>query len=90
MRKSLVGAALAGTLALSACTTPGNEDLMTGALVGAGLGSITAAVLSNNPNWIIVGALAGAAAGTLVAENRRANRCAYARGDGTYYTRGCP
>ena len=35
-------------------------------------------------------ALAGAAAGTVVAQNNQRNVCAYSRGNGTYYEAPCP
>ena len=89
MRKAIIATALAGAVALPACTPTGNEDLVAGALIGTAVGAITADALTGNPNWVIVGALGGAAAGTLIAQNRRNNQCAYARGDGTYYTARC-
>ena len=90
MKTKITALALRGLLALSACTTLYSDDEVAGALVGAGLGTITAKVLGADPAWTVVGALTGAAAGSLVARNRAANQCAYARGDGTYYTAPCP
>lgn len=89
MRKMLMGAAAAAVLGLAGCT-PAGTNALGGALVGGSLGLITADILSNDPEWLLVGALAGATAGSLVASNQRAGVCAYARGDGTYYRAACP
>ena len=63
MKTKITALALSGLLALSACTTPYSDDEVAGALVGAGLGTITAKVLGADPAWTVVGALTGAAAG---------------------------
>lgn len=57
---------------------------------GAAAGLITADLLKADDDWRIIGALAGAAAGTVVAQNTATEYCAYARGDGTYYRAPCP
>lgn len=57
---------------------------------GAAAGLIAADVLKADDDWRIISALAGAAAGTIVAQNTASGNCAYARGDGTYYTAPCP
>lgn len=90
MRKTLMTTALAATLALTGCMTAENERQVTGAVVGGGLGLITAKVLGADNDWVVVSTLAGAAAGALVARNRETGQCAYARGDGTYYNAPCP
>ncbi len=82
-------AALSGMLATTACTAY-SEAEVAGGLAGAGLGAITAQVLGADDDWTIIAALAGATAGTLVARNQQNRNCAYARGDGTYYTAACP
>ena len=69
--------------------TPEQRTLV-GITGGAAAGLITADVLNASSEWRVIGALAGAAAGTLVANNVDNNTCAYARGDGTYYTAPCP
>ena len=89
MRTTIISLTCASALALSACV-PGTEDEVTGALVGAVFGGITAKALKADRDWVIIGALAGAAAGTLIARNSQTNECAYARGDGTYYRAPCP
>ena len=68
MRKVLFGIAAAAVVGLSACT-PAGTNAAGGALVGASLGLITADILSNDPEWLLVGALAGATAGSLVASS---------------------
>lgn len=90
MRKRLMISACIGVLAISACenlTT--QEQVFVGGLVGATVGVITADALWANSNWTVIAALAGAAAGVLVARNYVTNECAYSRGDGTYYYRQC-
>jgi outer membrane lipoprotein SlyB len=57
---------------------------------GAAAGLITAEALGADDNWRLISALAGAAAGTIVAQNSQTDTCAYARGDGTYYRAPCP
>ncbi len=81
---------LCAALALPACDQVRDDDVLFGAAAGAALGAITAKILLEDDDWVVIGALAGAAAGTLVARNRERNRCAYSRGDGTFYTARCP
>ncbi|MEZ5716629.1 MAG: glucose-6-phosphate isomerase [Paracoccaceae bacterium] len=92
MKTKLLPLALIGSMALSACMemTPSEKNELGGALAGAAVGVITAKALGANSNWTIITALAGAAAGSMVAKNAKTNECAYARGDGTYYTAPCP
>ena len=56
---------------------------------GAAAGLIAADALKADDDWKLIAALGGAAAGTVVAQNSAAQSCAYARGDGTYYTAPC-
>lgn len=77
-------------LALSACQDLTREQrTMVGAVGGAAAGMITADALKADDNWRVIAVLAGAAAGTIVAQNSTDGRCAYARGDGTYYKAAC-
>jgi hypothetical protein len=46
--------------------------------------------LDANKDWRLISALAGAAAGVIVAQNEDTQQCAYARGDGTYIVAPCP
>lgn len=92
MNKRIASAFLfAGLLGLSACEnlTP-EQRTLTGLAGGAAAGLITADALSADDDWRLIAALAGAAVGTVVAQNATNGNCAYARGDGTYYTAPCP
>lgn len=83
--------AVAGIFATASCEnlTPEQRTLV-GITGGAAAGLITADALKADDDWRLIAALAGAAAGTVVAQNAATERCAYARGDGTYYTAACP
>ncbi len=91
---SLTTPILSGLVALA--TLAGCENLTTeqrtvvGTVGGAAAGLITADALKADDDWRLIAALVGAAAGTVVAQNNAANQCAYARGDGAYYTAPCP
>ena len=80
-------------LALPACQ-PGamspETRTVAGLAGGAAAGLLAAEVLEADDDWRVIAALGGAAAGTLVAQNTQTRQCAYARGDGTYYTAACP
>ena len=87
MLRSTVLAATLSATALTGCQSPSNQDEANlGLLAGATAGVLTANALDASPEWTI---LAGAAAGTIVARNSQDQNCAYARGDGTYYTARC-
>lgn len=90
MRKTALITALAGSLALAGCMSTEDERILTGALVGGGVGLVSAKVLGADNDWVIVATLAGAAIGTLVARNTATKECAYSNGDGTYRTGPCP
>ena len=90
MHKKFLILACAGVRAVSACENlTQQEQIVVSGLVGATLGAITADALNADSNWVIIGALIGATAGVLVARNDATNTCAYASGDGTYYTGQC-
>lgn len=78
-------------LATSACDqmTP-QQSTAAGAIGGGAAGLLLADAFDANDNWKVIATLAGAAAGTMVAQNSQTQDCAYARGDGTYYTAPCP
>ncbi|MGI1662879.1 glycine zipper 2TM domain-containing protein [Palleronia sp. KMU-117] len=90
--KHLITAALAaaGLLVLQGCEnlTP-EQRTVVGVTGGAAAGLITAEALDADNNWRLIAALAGAAAGTVVAQNTQTGMCAYARGDGTYFEAPC-
>lgn len=90
MHKKFLVAATAASFTLAGCAgmTP-QQQIATGAILGAGAGLLTANAFNANPTWTVLTVLAGAAAGTLVAKNNQTGECAYANGDGTYYTAAC-
>lgn len=91
--KQMFAMTLAGVTLL---TVPACENLTTeqrtivGMTGGAAAGLITADMFDANRDWRLIAALAGAAAGTIVAQNDATQQCAYARGDGTYIVAPCP
>lgn len=90
-RTLIVGVSVAGLALVGACENLTREErTIVGLTAGAAVGLITAEALDADDNWRLIAALAGAAAGTLVAQNADTGRCAYARGDGTYYVAACP
>lgn len=91
MKIWIVGAAMAVLLALAGCENMNSESrTVAGMTGGAAAGLLTAEVLGADDDWRVIAALAGAAAGTLVAQNSQTGMCAYSRGDGTYYRAPCP
>jgi hypothetical protein len=83
--------AAASLFVLQACgnLTP-EQRTVVGLTGGAAAGLITADALDADDDWRLIAALAGAAAGTVVAQNSATGQCAYARGDGTYFSAPCP
>lgn len=83
--------ALTGLVAIVGCEnlTP-EQRTVAGVAGGAAAGLIAADALEADDDWRLIAALAGAAAGTVVAQNNSNELCAYSRGDGTYYTARCP
>ena len=93
MTKRFILALGLSTSLLAACGNMGmnqNTATVAGVAGGAAAGLLTAEALGANDNWRLIAALGGAAAGTLVAQNAATQQCAFARGDGTYYTAACP
>jgi len=85
MRRIILTTAIAGTLALAGCENMTTDQQMAvGGLTGATLGVITAKAFDVDREWLLVAALAGATAGTIVARNQADQTCAVAVGDGTY------
>ena len=84
-------AGIAGIGLVAGCTGLTSEQAsLVGITAGAATGLIAADALQADDDWRLIAALGGAAAGTLVAANQNGRTCAYARGDGTYYTAACP
>jgi len=91
MKLWIMGLAASGIMVLAGCEGMSTEGrIAAGMAGGAAAGLITAEALDANDDWRLIAALAGAAAGTIVAENTATGMCAYARGDGTYYRAPCP
>ncbi len=91
MRKAIIAIVAGAAIALSGCATmTPRQQQVTGGLIGATAGLLTASALSASAGWTLVTVLAGATAGTLVARNQQTGMCAYARSDGRYDTRRCP
>lgn len=91
MKRSIsMALAVTSLVFVQACEnlTP-EQRTVSGAAGGAALGLITADVLDANRDWRVIAALAGAAAGVIVAQNEATQECAYARGDGTYFVAPC-
>lgn len=80
-----------GLMLMAGCENLTTEQrTLFGMTAGAATGLLTAEAFDADGNWRLIAALAGAAAGTLVAQNNATGRCAYARGDGTYFEAACP
>jgi len=79
----------AATLSLAACQPTQQNQAILGGVFGAATGLVGAELLDANPQWTAVAVLAGAAAGTLIAQNQTRQECAYADGRGGYYTAAC-
>ncbi|RKF17052.1 glucose-6-phosphate isomerase [Roseovarius spongiae] len=91
MKTWTMAIATASIMAISGCDTMTSEQrTVAGVAGGAAAGLVTAEALGASSEWRLISALAGAAAGTVVAQNNQRNVCAYARGDGTYYEAPCP
>jgi len=90
MKTPAIALACAAALTLAGCLSPYEERQVGGALIGGGLGFLTAKAFDADSDWVLVTTLAGAAAGTLVARNTADNTCAYATGDGRYRPGPCP
>ncbi|PKP84585.1 MAG: glucose-6-phosphate isomerase [Alphaproteobacteria bacterium HGW-Alphaproteobacteria-2] len=90
MRRLIIPAGLGLAMLLAGCEgMTRQEQLLVGGFTGAALGVVTASALGVGTGWVVVGALSGAAVGTLVARDNANNRCAYARRDGRYDVRRC-
>jgi osmotically inducible lipoprotein OsmB len=89
MTKFMMIGAVVSAMALSGCQMTTTERAVLGGVAGAAGGLAVGNLLGANTNWTILTTVAGAAAGTLLAQNMATGQCAYARGDGTYYEAPC-
>ncbi len=87
MRHWVLATICAVPLAMAGCENLTSEQRT---VAGAAAGLITTEAFGAGSEWRLISALAGAAAGTVVAQNQNRTVCAYARGDGTYYEVPCP
>ncbi|MDA5094195.1 glycine zipper 2TM domain-containing protein [Aliiroseovarius sp. KMU-50] len=90
MYKPIIILTLAAGLGLTGCQRlPDDQQRVIATASGAVAGLALADLLGANKNWKVVGTLAGAAAGNLIARNAEKNQCAYSDGKGGYYTGAC-
>lgn len=90
MYKQLITLTFAAGLGLAGCQQlPADQQRAISTIAGAGAGLAAASLLDANSNWTIVAAVAGAAAGNLIAKHNETNECAYSDGRGGYYTAAC-
>lgn len=91
MKSIIFALASTSIIAVAGCENmTSDQRTVAGAAGGAAAGLLTAEALDADSDWKVISALAGAAAGTVVAQNNQRTICAYARGDGTYYEAPCP
>jgi outer membrane lipoprotein SlyB len=85
MKKFLVMLPLVA--ALAACETQ-EQNQIVGTLTGAAIGS-TVSNDGDKGKGVLIGGLAGLAAGTLIGQKDSQGRCLYQRPDGTRYYASC-
>ncbi len=91
MHFKLIALTAIAALTVTGCAdmTRQQQDQVAAGVIGAGAGAVGARILGADAGWTTVGALAGAATGALIARNRQTDQCAYADGQGGYYTAAC-
>ncbi len=89
MTRTFILASTIAAFGAAGCTMNNDARTVAGVAGGAAAGLIAAEAFDANDDWKLIAALGGAAAGTMVAQNSATKQCAYARGDGTYYTAAC-
>ena len=88
MRKYLAISACVIALAGATCTQQ-EQEIYTGAFIGAAGAFILADLFDANTGWTAVATLAGAAIGAEVARNNQTGQGAYKRADGRVDVRPC-
>ncbi|MFO7920739.1 glucose-6-phosphate isomerase [Rhodobacteraceae bacterium W635] len=88
MKKYLAISVCVMALAGATCTQQ-EQQIYTGAAIGAVGGFALAELFDANSNWTAVSTLAGAAVGAEVARNNQTGQCAYKRPDGRVNVRPC-
>lgn len=88
MKKYLAISACVISLAGATCTSS-EQQIYTGAGIGAVSGFALSELLDTNAGWAIGLSLAGAAIGAEVARNNQTGECAYKRADGRVEIRRC-
>lgn len=89
MTKLFPATILAAVLAVSGCQMTQTERNIAGGAAGAATGLAAATLLGGGTNWRILGAVAGAAAGTMLVQDPRTGTCYHRRSDGTGYEAPC-
>ncbi|MEM9756672.1 MAG: glucose-6-phosphate isomerase [Pseudomonadota bacterium] len=83
-------AALLATAFVAGCQLTPQQRQVASTVGGLGAGLLVASAFDANTELTILAAAAGAAAGTLLAQETSTGNCAYANGDGTYSVAPCP
>jgi len=89
MRLPFVSAAFIAVVTLSACQPTPQNQAIAGGVFGAAAGLAVSELVDANDGWTAVAVLAGAGAGTLLAQNQARRECAYSDGRGGYYVAAC-
>ncbi len=89
MRKLVLIAMAAGSLALAGCQTDRQDRQLSGALIGGGAGALIGGLATGSGTGALIGAGVGALAGTVIADATRPGYCRYYTRSGSYRTRRC-
>jgi Na+/H+ antiporter NhaC len=89
MRFKITAALVAATCLIAACQPTTQNQTALGAVFGGVTGLALSDLLDANPQWTAVAVIGGAAAGTMLAQNRATRECAYADGRGGYFVAPC-
>jgi hypothetical protein len=89
MRKLVLIAMAAGSLALAGCQTDRQDRQLSGALIGGGTGALIGGLASGTAGGALVGGAIGAVAGTVIADATRPGYCRYYTSRNHYRVRRC-